>query len=171
MRMTTFRSKPSRPIARRAGLVCLIGSLAACSSNSTHTASTTKTTTSSATSTTLKKYASVSEFFAGDGKPLLAFERATKVIATGSAPQQSTCRHLTGEVLPKIIKDPNLLSPLARRIPDATLAAAVDQDVRLKVLVVLGCSRRQQPEGPSWKSVQGFSNDAKRLLAQHGIDV
>ncbi|MDQ1467035.1 MAG: hypothetical protein QOH10_1450, partial [Actinomycetota bacterium] len=168
---TTERWKPRRPIARRAGLVCLIGSLAACSSSSTHPGSTTKTTTSSSSSSTPKTYKSVGDFFAGDGKPLIAFERETQVIATGTVPQQATCRRLTQDVLPTIVKDPNLLSPLALRIPDAALRAAVDQDVRLKVLVVLGCSLRQQQDGPTWKSVQGFSNDAKRLLAQHGIDI
>jgi hypothetical protein len=176
MPITTVRSKPRRPFTRRAGLVCLVGSLAACSSSGTPTASSSSSSTKASTSTSTKTYASVGEFFAHDGKPLLAFERATKVIATGSVPEHDTCQRLTRDVLPKIVPNPNVLSPLARRIPDPTLAAAVDQDVRLKLLVVLGCSSRPITTGPdtdkkAWTSVRDFSNTAKRLLARYGIDV
>src|SRR5205085_5991871 len=127
--------------ARRVGVACLIGTLAACSSGGSSKAPTGSTSTSSSTSTasTVKGTGSVREFFASAGKPLLAFERATRVLETGSAPKRETCLHLTRQVLPKIIVDTNLVFPLTQRIPNAELAGAFGQHVRLKLLVVLGC--------------------------------
>jgi len=178
---TTVRTKTTRPLARRAGIVCLIGSLAACSSGTSHTTSTTSSTSRSSTSTpetTTRGTSplSVREFFAGEGKPLIEFERATKVIATGSPPQKETCLRLTRQVLPKIIASPNSLNPLARRIPDATLNRAVTNDVNLKLIVVLGCSLRTPTTGPgsdpkAWTTVSDFANGVKRLLAPYGIDI
>jgi hypothetical protein len=165
-------------VARRAGVVCLISSLAACSSGGSK-ALPTSTSSSSTPSTSAISAGSVAAavraFFASDGKPLLAFERATRELETGSAPQRDTCLRLTRQVLPKIIDDPNLLFPLTQRIPDPELASAFGQDVRLKLLVVLGCSAGSTPptgnaaDPKAYQSVRDFADGVKRLLARFAI--
>jgi hypothetical protein len=173
----TVAPKVRRPFARSAGILCLIGAMAGCSSGSSHAGSTTPTTSTIPATTKLPTAVAVRAFFAHDGKALLEFERATKVIATGSAPQRATCVQLTRQVLPKIVHDPNSLSPLAQRIPDPVLASAVRNDVNLKVLVVLGCSAGSTPSPGSrldpkaYTTVRDFANGVKVLLAKYGIAV
>jgi hypothetical protein len=163
-------------VARRVGVACLISSLAACSSGGSSTAptgSTSSSSSASSSSTSLKSAESVREFFASEGKPLLAFERATRVLETGSAPKRETCLRLTRQVLPKIVDDPNLVFPLTQRIPNAELAGAFGQDVRLKLLVVLGCSAGTTPvtDPKGYENVRDFAAGVRRLLARFGITV
>jgi hypothetical protein len=111
---------------------------------------------------------------------LLAFERATTVFSTGSAPSPQDCERFTSSVLPKIVRDSNSLDPLTRRIPDPVLASAFSQDVRIKLIVGLGCSElatqhRPQITGATaeqgYATVRTFTERVKRLLAQYGIAV
>lgn len=175
-----------RPLLRGTAIACLVGSLAACSSSS-HTASTTSapaptsstsTSTTSTTAPTAATVAAVRSFFAHDGKTLLAFERATAVVATGAAPRPADCLRLARQVLPKIVPDSNSLFPLAKRIPDPTLADVFGQEVKLRVLVVLGCAQgaaRAIPPitGPSaeqgYATIRASAEGLKRLLARYGI--
>ena len=179
-------------LARRAASICLMCSLAACSSGKSHPAassqatrpSTSTSSSTSSTSTTLPgpaKIAAVRAFFARDGKTLLAFERASAPLATGSAPTGQQCEQFTSTVFPKIVKDPNTLDPLARRIPDPALASAFSEDVRIKQLVGLGCSENfrrgiQPPSGTAadistWRPVRDFAALVRRLLARYGIKI
>ena len=118
----------------------------------------------------------VNAFFVREGKPLLVFERATKELLTGVAPLQATCVRLTQQVLPKVIHDPNSLVPLTLRIPDAKLASAFRQDVSLRILVLLGCSRTTPVTGAAadpkaYTTVRDFAAGVKRLLAPYHIDI
>lgn len=118
---------------------------------------------------------SVVAFLAHDGAPLLAFERATAPLATGSRPDRATCLHLRDVVLPKISKSPDALVALTRRVPDRILAKDFHTVVSLKIIVVLGCATGASPTGA--EDPKGFTSirdDARRLdlqLARSGINI
>ena len=106
---------------------------------------------------------------------MIAFERATNQLATGSRPERSTCIHLREAVLPRISKSPTDLIVLAQRIPDKTLASAFNTVLSLKLLVVLGCATgapstgAQDPKG--YTSIRDFDNGLQALLLRHGIKI
>ena len=120
----------------------------------------------------------VEGFFAHEGQPLLAFERATTELATGSQPTRDTCLRLTRHVLPKVApKGPSTLIALAHKIPDPALVNAFGQDVQTKVLLVLGCSAgTQSPAGTTkdpkaYTALRDNADAVKRLLASHHINI
>jgi len=114
-------------------------------------------------------------FLAHDGAPLVAFERATAPLATGSRPDRATCLHLRDVVLPKISKSPDSLVALAQRVPDRALAKDFHTVVSLKIIVVLGCGTGAAPTGAQdSKGFTSIRDDARRLdqhLAQSGINI
>ena len=118
---------------------------------------------------------SVTAFLEHEGAPLLAFERATQELATGSRPERATCLHLRDEVLPKISKTPNSLILLAQRVPEKSLASAFNTVVSLKLLVVLGCATGAPPTGAQdpkgYTSIRDFTKGLDTLLARVGIHV
>jgi hypothetical protein len=167
---------------RNTAIACVLGSLAACSGGSSHskaaiTPPKTSTTSPRATTSLPDTPTGVREFFSHDGKPLIAFERATKPLTMGVLPERATCLRLTRDVLPKVIRDPNLLSPLTQRIPNRALAEAFGADVRLKILVVLGCSAGAQPLPPgsadprAYTTVRSFADRVQQILAGYGIEI
>jgi hypothetical protein len=184
--MSKTPSSGATHLARLAGTVCLSCALAGCGSGkstpSASVKSTTSSSTSTSTSTTAPKpvtVAAVRAFFSThDGKTLLAFDRATAVLATGSVPKAAQCLQLTTTTLPKIVHDPNSLNPIASKIPDPALANAFSQDVRIKVLLLLGCSENAKrgiepatdpASKASWTTVHDFAAGLQRLLARYGI--
>jgi len=114
-------------------------------------------------------------FLTRGGAPLLAFERATAPLATGSRPDRATCLHLRDVVLPKIAKSPDSLVALTRRVPDRTLANEFHTVVSLKIIIVLGCATGVAPTGAQDpKAFTSIRDDARRLnlhLAQSGVNI
>ena len=164
-------SMPRRWLAMNTCLVAAAALVSGCTSTTDKTDQTHKP----VHATTAASRPSVVAFFAHDGAPLVAFERATASLATGSRPDRSTCVHLRDVVLPKISKSPDSLVALARRIPDKRLSGQFHTVLSLKIIVVLGCATGAAPTSAT--DPQGFTSirdDARRLdatLAQFGITI
>jgi hypothetical protein len=149
-------------VARGAGIAGVIA-VAACSSGGGNSARNT------ATSARIADASNVPAFFAHDGRPLLAFERATAPLATGTVVQRQTCVALR-QALPKIVADPNSLIPLAQRVPNATLASVLAQDVKLRLFVISGCSSLDGPV-TAYPEIRDSADVLERLFREYGIGV
>jgi hypothetical protein len=185
MRAKNTRSTARMPIARRAGATCLVCLLAACSSGKGTSDKTTSSTatepSTSATTTTLPSAATaaaVRTYFAGTAKPLLDFERAIPIVITGTTPTNANCIHLARDVLPKIAKDPNVLTELAKNIPSKRLAEGFSFNLGIELVVVLGCSSNAAKglppvTGPSaakqYENVRVYYDGLIKLLAVYGV--
>ena len=156
----------------RSRRVMIVGLVAAAAFGTACTSSTTKTRESSVIPS---KQARVVAFFEHEGSPLLAFERATAPLATGTRPDRATCVRLRDVVLPKVSKSPDALVSLAQRVPDKPLAAAFHTVVSLKVLVVLGCATGAAPTGAQdpkgYTSIRDHTRSLDAHLARYGIRI
>lgn len=158
----------------RSRRVMTVGLVAAAAFGTACTSSTTTTRESSVT-TRPSSQARVVAFLEHEGSPLLAFERATAPLATGTRPDRATCVRLRDVVLPKVSKSPDALVSLAQRVPDKSLAAAFHTVVSLKVLVVLGCATGAAPTGAQdpkgYTSIRDHTRSLDARLARYGIRI
>ena len=192
MRATTLQATTRKNLALRVATVCVVGVLAACSSGKSNPTSTTKvtepptsssSTSSSSTTTTLPSaatIASVRAFFAGPGKLLLTFQRATTAVAIGSVPTTATCLRLGDVVLPGLTKSPDAVIKLADRIPEPTLRSAFGQAIKIKIIMIQLCSgnahlHRPPNTDPSitagYKTAQQYSALLQQRLVPYGITI
>lgn len=107
--------------------------------------------------------AAVRKYLTGIGAPLIEFEHATSVLATGTPPTKAACIHIATSVLPHITKGPSELLAFAAKIPDPMLQAGFHADITNKNLVLLACEEYKVPPTAaglftihlSWEELRG----------------
>ena len=171
--------------------VVLVGAMSACSngrgSASARPSTTQSTPPSTATTPTSispsappssATLAAVKTFFADHGAPLIAFERATGPLATGSAPTLMIYRRFQEQIFPSISPQgaSGLLS-LSMQVPDSRLASAFHLDVFNKLGIVSAClaspglptGRALDPHALS--SLHDNARDLQLLLSNYGVNL
>lgn len=119
----------------------LMSALASCSSDaSTPPRATEPRATASTSPTSAPNPQAVAAFFASaPGKMLLAYERATDRFVVGTRPDRTDCERFLRDVFPTIARSSDDLLRAVSAVPDATLGAALRQDVADRVLLLGAC--------------------------------
>jgi len=127
------------------------------------------TTTTTTTVPTEAVQASVQAYFAGKGAPLIAFRRATRLLATGKPVSRAECDRLATKDLPAVTPGFYPTLALAKEIPDPVLAGKVQDDVFTKNLLLTSCRTSRPIPKDLWRKVQQFSDSVDLRLAQFGV--
>lgn len=169
--------------------VVLVGGISACSNGrgsasprpSTSTrpsAATTPTSISPSAPPSSAALAAVKTFFADHGAPLIAFERATGPLVTGSAPAVTICRQFQEQIFPSISpQGPSDLLSLSLQVPDSGLASAFHLDVFNKLGIVSACLASQGlPTGHALdphalSSLHDNARNLQLLLSSYGVNL
>ena len=161
-------------VLRLVSMTAFLISITACTHSSapshSSAASTGPSTTSSKARSTLPSpppnSSSVASFLRSAGSSVLAFEQATMVLGSGSAPSQTTCTKISHQ-LPSADSSGSLFS-VVNQIPDPILRYQLSQDIQNKGALLASClSGHASPSLVT--AAQKSSNSVHQLLSQIGL--
>ena len=148
--------------------------LAGCSSTATSSIDTTATTHPNGVSTPSHippappNAIAVAASLQSPQNAVLAFERATKALGSGSVPSKSTCQAIATAVRPGSGADPNAVTTAIKGIPNTALQLAIAQDVQAKLQLLSACAA-----GPvnakTAASAQSTASIVQQELQQVGV--